>query len=63
MMAAHGMEFPTFPVGANSMAVSVGAGVKVGRRVLVAWTTNCAASVGSMVEVAGGTGVGGGSIT
>ncbi len=37
-----------------------GGGVKVGGRVFVATTTNCAASVGSIVAVAGGTGVGGG---
>ena len=41
--------------------VSEGCGVNVGRRVLVGTMTNCAASVGSMVEVIGGTGVGGGS--
>jgi hypothetical protein len=50
--------------GAPSMKVgttSEGGGVKVGRRVLVGWMLNWAASVGSMVEVAGGMGVGGGS--
>ncbi len=42
-------------------AINGGGGVKVGRRVFVGRILNCAASVGSMVEVAGGTGVGGGS--
>ena len=43
--------------------VTTGAGVNVGRRVDVAIALNCAASVGSMVAVAGGAGVGGGSTT
>ena len=37
-------------------------GVKVGKRVEVGTTLNCAASVRSIVGVAGGTGVGGGSM-
>lgn len=41
--------------------VTSGAGVNVGRRVDVGMALNCAASVGSMVAVAGGAGVGGGS--
>lgn len=38
-----------------------GGGVKVGKRVLVGTILNCSARTGSMVEVGGGTGVGGGS--
>lgn len=43
--------------------INEGGGVKVGRRVFVGTMINCAAKVGSIVAVAGDTGVGGGSIT
>jgi hypothetical protein len=42
--------------------VNGGGGVKVGKRVFVGAMLNCAASAGSIVEVAGGTGVGGGAM-
>jgi hypothetical protein len=46
----------------NSGITNSGAGVKVGSRVGVDGTTNAAASVGSIVGVVCGVGVGGGSI-
>ena len=50
---------PCAKLGATSEAAG---GVKVGKRVAVATVLNCAASVGSIVDVAGGMGVGGGSL-
>ena len=53
--------------GGLELSINVGitsgsAGVKVGRRVGTTVTMNCAASVGSIVAVTNGVGVGGGSI-
>ena len=62
IMEANGVA-SSFVVTASiySGVTNGGGGVKVGNRVEVGTTTNCAARVGSMVEVAGGTGVGGDS--
>ena len=62
-MDAQGMSIWDVSGSEISIAANVGAGVYVGRRVVVGWMTNCAARVGSIVDVAGGTGVGGGSTT
>ncbi|MBL8092445.1 MAG: hypothetical protein JNJ43_19080 [Anaerolineales bacterium] len=63
MIVPNGIDsFDTVSVVAKvGMEVNEGCGVKVGKRVVVGTITNCAANVGSMVEVIGGTGVGGGS--
>lgn len=45
----------------NAGTVNAAGGVKVGRRVEVGLVLNCASRVGSIVDVAGGAGVGGGS--
>jgi tetrahydrodipicolinate N-succinyltransferase len=50
-------------VSVNDRTLNEGGGVKVGRRVLVGTMLNCAARVGSIVEVGGGSGVGGGATT
>lgn len=63
MITPKGMEFSASDVG-TCVYVGIateGGGVNVGRRVLVGRILNCAANVGSIVDVAGGTGVGGGS--
>ena len=55
------LEEPGVPASLNSGISSGGGGVKVGKRVSVGWMLKAAARVGSMVEVTGGVGVGGGS--
>ena len=65
IIVANGTEFLELASVASvkDRTVNEGGGVKVGRRVLVGTILNCAASVGSIVEVAGGSGVGGGATT
>jgi hypothetical protein len=60
---ANGIEFleSALVTSVNDRTVNGGGGVKVGNRVFVGAILNWAASVGSIVEVAGGSGVGGGA--